>query len=401
MSYTASITKRKEGKKMTTLIVCLVVFLIILGGAIGAEGILVVCGIVLVLITFFGIKWRIEGKQEEKERNARLTAEQKKRNLRKFYQICQKAGITKIETENDLQKATQIANSMQLGDIDVKAFFWEAMSLIHREKREEEAIKRRKQETALEKIRISERAKCAELEKYSTLFGREKRLAILHDKYNTAFNNAPLTQEQLCRPIAYARQSDWAIHGGIASGIAGPAAGLSVAMDVQRQNAEECARAETLNSAYISALARSGAWERAADEEKKHEASLSSLRRRISKAETAMIGTLSAEECFNLLEFSDATVTVTKTGTCKIAAKCGLKEELYILDNVKATIDGTVLAKIFDNGMTVGTAKLVFPLRGIPSVTPVALKGMCLFCGRPDRKYSIQFESMNLWAMEQ
>ena len=81
---------------MVTLIVCLVVFLLILGGAIGAEGILVVCGIVLVLITFFGIKWRIEGKQEEKERNARLTAEQKKRNLRKFYQICQKAGITKI-----------------------------------------------------------------------------------------------------------------------------------------------------------------------------------------------------------------------------------------------------------------------------------------------------------------
>ena len=51
---------------MTTLIVCLVVFLIILGGAIGAEGILVLFGIVLVLITFFGIKWRIEGKQEAK-----------------------------------------------------------------------------------------------------------------------------------------------------------------------------------------------------------------------------------------------------------------------------------------------------------------------------------------------
>ena len=50
---------------MVTLIVCLVVFLLILGGAIGAEGILVVCGIVFVLITFFVIKWHIEGKQEE------------------------------------------------------------------------------------------------------------------------------------------------------------------------------------------------------------------------------------------------------------------------------------------------------------------------------------------------
>ena len=84
MLYTKLTIIKKEGKKMVTLIVCLVVFLLILGGAIGAEGILVVCGIVFVLITFFVIKWHIEGKQEERERNARLAVKQDNQNLRNF-----------------------------------------------------------------------------------------------------------------------------------------------------------------------------------------------------------------------------------------------------------------------------------------------------------------------------
>lgn len=41
-----------------------------------------------------------------------------------------------------------------------------------------------------------------------------------------------------------AKQSSWAIHGGLADAIAGPAAGVAVALDVQRQNAEAEREAE-------------------------------------------------------------------------------------------------------------------------------------------------------------
>lgn len=30
----------------------------------------------------------------------------------------------------------------------------------------------------------------------------------------------------------------------------------------------------------------------------------------------------------------------------------------------------------------------------------VKLKGMCLFCGKPDKQYSVKFAPENLWAME-
>lgn len=31
----------------------------------------------------------------------------------------------------------------------------------------------------------------------------------------------------------------------------------------------------------------------------------------------------------------------------------------------------------------------------------VTIKGMCLFCGQPGKKYTVKFNAENLWAMEQ
>lgn len=72
----------------------------------------------------------------------------------------------------------------------------------------------------------------------------------------------------LTTPLVSTRDTDWAIHGGIANGLAGPGAGLATAMNIQRQNAENRARADAINSAYVSSLVRSGALEKAAQAEK-------------------------------------------------------------------------------------------------------------------------------------
>ena len=46
----------------------------------------------------------------------------------------------------------------------------------------------------------------------------------------------------------------------------------------------------------------------------------------------------------------------------------------------------------------VGVASLVLPTYGVKSVTK--LKGMCLYCGTPGKKYTVEFAAANLWAME-
>ena len=320
---------------MVTLIVCLVVFLLILGGAIGAEGILVVCGIVFVLITFFVIKWHIEGKQEERERNARLAVKQDNQNLRNFYQMCKKAGITAIQSEADLQKAAQIAGTMQLGDVDVKALYLKAASLNWQENQETERKKQQELELALNKIRADERAKCEEIEKYAGYSGREKRLAILRDQYKKASSNAYLMSQApsvLTTPLVSTRDTDWAIHGGIANGLAGPGAGLATAMNIQRQNAENRARADAINSAYVSSLVRSGALEKAAQAEKKYKDEAEKLQAQIQEAETALIAEDSPQKCFERLRFDGVRVMVSETGTCSVMASAYLKDNFTIFD---------------------------------------------------------------------
>ena len=79
----------------------------------------------------------------------------------------------------------------------------------------------------------------------------------------------------------------------------------------------------------------------------------------------------------------------------------GLKHSYYIFEDVKATIDGTILGEIYDGSEKIGAANLVLPLDGIPDTNMVAIKGMCLFCGQPGKHYSLKFDADNLWAMEQ
>lgn len=389
---------------MITFIVCLVVFLIALGGTIGAEGFLVVCGIALVLLIFFMIKWHINGKQEEKERNERLAAEQEKQNLRNFYQMCQKAGITAIQTEADLQKATQIAGTMHLGEVDVKDLYRKASALNSRENFAAEQKKQQEQELALNKIRVEERTKCEEAEKYAGYSGREKRIAMLSDQYKIAQKNAYLMSQApsvLTTPlVATPRDTDWAIHGGIASGIAGPAAGVATAMDIQRQNAENRARADAANSAYVSSLVRSGALEKAAQAEKQYEDEAEELQAQIKEAEAALVADDSPQECLERLRFDGVRVTVSKTGTCSVMASAYLKDNFTIFNNVSATVDGTILAEIRDENSVIGYAKLVLPVWGTSKITAEKMEGMALFCGRPGKEYTVRFKAENLWAME-
>ena len=389
---------------MITFIVCLVVLLIALGGTIGSEGIIVVCGIALVLLIFFMIKWHIKGKQEEKERNEWLAAEHEKQNLRNFYQMCQKADITAIQTEADLQKATQIAGTMHLGEVDVKELYRKGAALNSRENFAAAQKKQQERELALNKIRVEERTKCEEAEKYAGYSGREKRIAMLSDQYKIAQKNAYLMSQApsvLTTPlVSTPRDTDWAIHGGIASGIAGPAAGVATAMNIQRQNAENRARADAVNSAYVSSLVRSGALEKAAQAEKEYSAEADKLQAQIQEAEAALIADDSPQECLERLRFDGVRVMVSKTGTCRVMASAYLKDDFTIFNNVSATVDGTILAEICDGNSVIGHAKLVLPVWGTSKITAEKMEGMALFCGHPGKEYTVRFKAENLWAME-
>lgn len=369
---------------------------------------LVICLVVIIWMVLAKL-----GKNEKAEEHRVKEAERKeqaeqiahRQQLLNFHQMCTKAGITAIRTEKDLQNATQIASTMQLGDIDVKAFFLEASTLILQEKHAEENQKREEQEIEIRKLRSAEEKKCAELEKYANYSGREKRLAMLRDQYEKAKKNAgkasqdysTLTTTPL---VSRPRDTDWAIHGGIANGLAGPGAGLATAMNIQRQNAENRARADAINSAYVSSLVQSGILEKVSNAEKQYKREAEKLQAQIQEAETALVAEDNADVCFKRLKFNEPLITVSATGTCRVDVNVSLKEEFYIFNGVKATVDGTILAELYDGIYCVGSAKLVLPVWGTRKDAIAYLGGMALFCGQPDKKYTVHLKAENLWAME-
>lgn len=360
----------------------------------------VVCGIIMLV----GLKSAIDLKQMEKGWAEAKKSKEHRQQLLNFHQMCQKVGINAIQTEKDLQKATQIASTMQLGDIDVKSFFLEAATLAWQENQAAEREKQQERELALNKIRADERAKCEEIEKYAGYSGREKHLAMLRDQYEKAKKGAYLMSQApsvLTTPlVSTPRDADWAIHGGIASGLAGPGAGLATAMNIQRQNAENRARADAINSAYVSSLVCSGALEKAVQAEEEYEDEAENLQAQIEEAETALIAEDSPQKCFERLHFDEVRVMVSKTGTCSVMVSAYLKNNFTIFNNVNATVDGTVLAEICDGSRVIGCARLVLPVWGTSEIIAAKLEGMALFCGHYGRDYTVRFKAGNLWAME-
>ena len=81
-------------------------------------------------------------------------------------------------------------------------------------------------------------------------------------------------------------------------------------------------------------------------------------------------------------------------------ANAYLKNDFTIFNNIKATVDGTILAEICDGGNVIGCAKLVLPVWGTRKDAIAYLEGMALFCGQPNKKYTVRLKAGNLWAME-
>ena len=188
------------------------------------------------------------------------------------------------------------------------------------------------------------------------------------------------------------KEIDWATHGGIASGIAGPAAGLAVAADIQAKNAQIRAQNEANRQAFAPIVLTSY------DGAAKHDKRAQQLLEEIEETKTKLVSDDDAWTCLKHLSFSDTMVEVSETGTCTVTTTAKQKTPMIIFGDVKAVIDGTVIAKIYDGDALVGLAKLVLPKYGVKDSTK--LKGMCLYCGKPGKEYTVDFTSTNLWAME-
>ena len=314
-----------------------------------------------------------------------------------FYDECVKNGIKSCKSEKEIQKATLIAQKMGLSFTNITDLFAESKQCkknIEQEKKDAEREKKRKEEIK------EENQEYALLTRYADYSGREKRIAMLSDerkKYMEAAETLRSGASALLLASQFKeKEGDWAIMGGAASALAGPAAGMATAVSAQAKTAQENAQIRVQNQrnrelfAPVAATSFSGATQK--------EAAAKQLAEEIEATKMKLVADDSQKACFERLRFEETKVSVSRTGTCTVKTIISV-DPFMIFDDVPAVIDGTIFAEIYDGDELLGTAQLVLPVYGVKTVAKVT--GMALFCGHAGGSYRVEFSSRCLWAMEE
>lgn len=107
----------------------------------------------------------------EKEKEDKKKIEQEKLKV-DFYDECVKNGIKSIKKEKEIQKATLIAQKMNLEFTDIAALYAES-------KQCKDRSEQKKMDEIINSEKAEEQEKCNELTKYANYTGRDKRIAML------------------------------------------------------------------------------------------------------------------------------------------------------------------------------------------------------------------------------
>lgn len=354
--------------------------LCLIGSIVVGEVILFLCGLpwaglgvyfVTVIKKYSELWWELKKKYEVKK---------EKENKLQFYKMCKERGVVNMKSQTARDKVKSIAEQLDILESDLESYFEEANAF------------GKKQE--LVEMKKNERQAQSALTRYANLVGRRKKNAMLRDMI--ALKNAE--KDELFSPVfdserAKKREHDWAIHGGIASGIAGPIAGLAAAVDVINKNAEireNNAKLTELQFKYLGAV--SGQVRRIEREIEELEGEISSCKKKvISKTE--------GEEIMNNLTIVSKEIAISETGSFLIKASVKCKSEVKIKDKISGVVDGTIAADLYQKDKLVGTALMTLPLDGV-GCSAVGVEGIGLGKAKCGVDYKLIYRPHNLWEIE-
>ncbi len=254
---------------------------------------------------------------------------------------------------------------------------------------------------------ISDNALESKNNKYARLNGINKRKVMLTDmkkEYDQNTRAVGIAMLAIGRGQMSSEKS-WGASAGFANAIGGPGAAISVAMDIENQNAQIRARnaaIEQQTHSQVSSFIRSSL-----DGESK-------LSSEINKCDNKRVDyVLSTNEIFKYLNISTSKAKITSIGSFIVSAKVSLNPKMEgVLRNgtislkgkeYKSVVDGTIYAEIFQNDQSIGIAYLPLPALGIGA--ECELSGIIvrdLFKEEIDYTYSkIVYHAKELWFVEE
>ncbi len=309
-----------------------------------------------------------------------------------FYSECKDNQITNLSTPAKRQKAELIAQRLGCqGYGDIETFFNDAKRLYHQKDQQDE--KQKRVETLL-KLETEEEAVYDRLTRYASLEGREKRIRMLADERATLLQKAENLRKGagIVMKDSQQKEVDWAVHGGIASGLAGPGAGAAAAMDAQLKNARIRAQnqvnMETLTPALMHAWEQARKWENQAQK----------LQTAIEDTKIKLVADTRKEAVLSELSINVKKVEISETGAFTVKASVSAGRPIMI-EQYPAVVDGTISADLYQNGKLAGQAWMVLPAYGVEN-RAVDVEGICLSGAKKGIPYEVKFTPHLLWEME-
>lgn len=160
-----------------------------------------------------------------------------------FYLKCREEGITDLKTNTDKARICLIAeNNGIMADKEecVKMFKLGIDEFRQQKKSEKEQAK----QADIEEQRKKEMEQISEAINISELFGREKPIYFCRKEINKLQSSIDENNKQINAiknrtsssvSAAKVKEQNWTVRGGIAQGLAGPAAGVATALETQQK----------------------------------------------------------------------------------------------------------------------------------------------------------------------
>ena len=341
-----------------------------------------------------------------------------------FYKRCFEGKIENLGSDYGWKKAKVIAEQLILEKCpkaDMSCF----QSYLTKEKLQAflETGKSQAEQTTKKKLEESKRVREANADSYEATFmrrsssvsgltGCQKRVQMLtdlisdYDKEIQKLKDGEEAMKQLAMiyTSAQKKESDWAILGGAANGIAGPVASAAVIWDTMKKNGEIAKYNEGMRKASIDVLSGtfSVAGNRIKAEEERENVK---IRREEAKGKIPLSKPDSNEIWNNIHISQNYSVKRYDSGVLHVSISLGFLKSfaLNVPQGVHMVVDGTIRANVTMDGIDIGTVVFPLPLYGIPceADAKVTLDGMCGWSTEFSGKYSLRFaNTQNLWIME-
>lgn len=377
-------------------------------------GIIISVVLLITIICFvMGSKAAKEAEEQRKINEINRKEEQKKRNLRRFYEQLKKAGIDKLETESQRQRAILYAKEYEIDESDIESVIKGQIDSIKAEKDAEKARIAKEKTDKLEKAKSDKYKKdAAEQQKMKTpypYFGQEKRIAVWQEKldevnavisgleqeikrWGDAINNASdsRTVREMVKP-----KVDPYIAGGIGSAIGGAGAGMMAALDAQKENE----KIERENEENIKLLFEGVTNFLKLKQQKEAERSEQLKFRweyedKIKEIKLKLVDEIKIENPMDLLKIHDVKVTQKK-----FKMDLSLKDHALIFGDVNAVIDGAFWAHIYQDKEYIGSVRIILPYDGVDTKTSKISVDTSLGIN-PKKECYIEYEAEKLWFIE-